>query len=238
MARPLIGLTTYAEHARFSTQDTLAAALPMSYVRAVQESGGQAILITPEDPDVELLDRLDGIVFSGGGDLDPAWYGEEPHPKTTFSRDRDEAELNLLRAALTRDMPMLGVCRGMQLMTVAYGGRLHQHLPDVVGHDLHRPVSGPKYGEHPVRLLSGTRAAAVHGGELITVNSFHHQGIADPGGLVPTGWCPLDNIVEVAEDPDRHFVLGVQWHPEVMADHRVFAALVDAAKSRRLTSVR
>jgi putative glutamine amidotransferase len=117
-------------------------------------------------------------------------------------------------------------------MCVAYGGRLHQHLPDVLGHHNHRPVSGPKFGEHPVQLAPGSTAAAILG-DAVLVNSFHHQGCADPGKLTPTGWCPEDNLIEVVEDPGRSFAVGVQWHPEDTTDFRLFAAFVAAAGARR-----
>ncbi|GAA4447950.1 gamma-glutamyl-gamma-aminobutyrate hydrolase family protein [Phytohabitans houttuyneae] len=233
MGRPLIGLTTYGEDARFGLNDTFSAVLPMSYVHAIHESGGRAVLITPDAPDSDVLDGIDGIMFTGGSDVDPALYGEAPHPTTKVKPQRDGAELLLLRAALAADVPVLGVCRGMQLMAVAYGGRLHQHLPDVLGHDGHRPLSGPKFGHHPVRLLPGSRAHGILGGE-VTVNSYHHQGVRDPGGLTPVGWCPDDDLVEVVEDPSRTFVLGVQWHPEDTDDFRVFDAFVQAANARKM----
>jgi putative glutamine amidotransferase len=231
MGRPVIGLTTYAEETRFGLQDTFAAVLPLAYVHAVHVSGGRAVLITPDDPDVDILDRIDGMVFAGGSDVDPALYGEVPHPTTSVKPERDKAEMMLLRAALDRDLPVLGVCRGLQLMTVLYGGRLHQHLPDVLGHTNHRPTSGPKFGEHPVRLVAGTMCHKILGDEVI-VNSFHHQGIADPGRLQPSGWCPEDDLIETAEDPNRTFAIGVQWHPEDTSDFRVFRALVEAAGRR------
>ncbi|GFJ88975.1 hypothetical protein Prum_026170 [Phytohabitans rumicis] len=176
-------------------------------------------------------------MFTGGSDVDPVLYGEQPHPTTNVKPERDAAELLLMRAALEADLPVLGVCRGMQLMAVAYGGRLHQHLPDVLGHDDHRPMSGPKFGHHPVRLLPHTRAHAILGDELV-VNSFHHQGVRDPGGLSPVGWCPDDELIEVVEDPRRAFVLGVQWHPEDTNDFRVFGALVEAARTRKMALTR
>ena len=231
MGRPVIGLTTYAEETRFGLQDTFAAVLPLAYVHAVHVSGGRAVLITPDDPDVDILDRIDGMVFAGGSDVDPALYGEVPHPTTSVKPERDKAEMMLLRAALDRDLPVLGVCRGLQLMTVLYGGRLHQHLPDVLGHTGHRPTSGAKFGEHPVRLVAGTLCHKILGDEVI-VNSFHHQGIADPGRLQPSGWCPEDDLIETAEDPNRTFAIGVQWHPEDTSDFRVFQALVEAAGRR------
>jgi putative glutamine amidotransferase len=232
MSRPVIGLTTYAEEARFGINDTFAAVLPLSYVHAVHVSGGRAVLVTPDDPDVDVLDGLDGIMFTGGSDVDPACYGELPHPTTSVKPERDAAELMLMRAALAADLPLLGICRGMQLMCVAYGGRLHQHLPDVLGHHNHRPVSGPKFGEHSLRTTPGSRARMILG-DVVVVNSFHHQGCKDPGGLIPTGWCPEDNLVEIVEDPMKTFTIGVQWHPEDTTDFRLFEALVEAARSRR-----
>ncbi|MEV4624412.1 gamma-glutamyl-gamma-aminobutyrate hydrolase family protein [Asanoa sp. NPDC049573] len=230
MSRPVIGLTTYAEEARFGLNDTFAAVLPLAYVQAVHASGGRAVLITPDAPDVDALDGLDGVVFTGGSDVDPALYGEQAHPTTQVKPERDAAEMLLLRAALAAELPLLAICRGMQLMTVAYGGKLHQHLPDVLGHDNHRPTSGPKFGFHRVDLAPGSLARQLLG-ESLEVNSFHHQGVADPGKLTATGWCPEDNLIEVVEDPALRFALGVQWHPEDTTDHRLFAALVAAASS-------
>jgi putative glutamine amidotransferase len=232
MSRPVIGLTTYAEEARFGLNDTCAAVLPLSYVRAVHANGGRAVLITPDAPDLDVLEGLDAIMFTGGSDIDPALYGESPHPTSYVKPERDAAELMLMRAAIDADLPILGICRGMQLMTVVYGGRLHQHLPDVLGHDNHRPVSGPKFGEHLVRLSPGSACHRILG-DACTVNSFHHQGVQDPGRLSATGWCPEDALIEAVEDPERTFVLGVQWHPEDTPDLRLFAALVEAAARRR-----
>jgi len=231
MARPVIGLTTYAEETRFGVQDTFAAVLPLAYVHAVHSSGGRAVLITPDDPDVDILDRIDAIIFAGGSDVDPALYGEQPHPTTTVKPERDKAEIMLMRAALDRDLPTLGICRGLQLMAVASGGRLHQHLPDVLGHTGHRPVSGPKFGMHPVQFVGGSLCHKILGDEIIA-NSFHHQGVADPGRLTPAGWCPDDDLIEAAEDPSHRFAIGVQWHPEDTNDFRLFEALVDEVAGR------
>ena len=232
--RPIIGLTTYAEEARFGLQDTFAAVLPLSYVHAVHSSGGRAVLVTPDDPDPDVLAGLDWIMFTGGSDVDPALYGESPHPTTHVKPERDTAEMMLMRAAIAEGLPMLGICRGIQLMAVAYGGRLHQHLPDVLGHHGHRPLHGPKFGEHAVRLRPGSRAAGILG-DAVMVNSFHHQGVADPGRLAATGWSPEDDLIEVVEDPALPFAIGVQWHPEDTNDFRLFAALVEAAAYRRVS---
>ena len=244
MARPLIGLTTYMDVARFGTNEAHAAVLHMSYAQSVHRSGGRAVLITPDDPDVDVLDRLDGLILTGGSDVDPARYGEAPHPDTVVKPGRDDLEFLLLAGALERDLPVLAICRGFELLAVAYGGRLYQHLPDVLGHTDHRPASGPsrpgearepgrnRYGEHPVRLEAGTRCHKVLGDEVV-VNSFHHQGVADWGRLTPAGWATeaslTPGLLEAAEDPSHRFVLGVQWHPEELTDPRLFDALVEAS---------
>jgi putative glutamine amidotransferase len=237
--RPLIGLTTYGEMVKLGAGDVDAAALPMSYVRAVHASGGRAVLVTEDDPGPDVLDALDGVVFTGGADVAPDLYGEEAHERTYTRPDRDTSEMMLLRGALERDLPMLAICRGMQLMSVAYGGRLYQHLPDVLDHDNHRPAAG--YGSHDVHLAPGSACAAILGGRT-TVNSLHHQGVASVGALVATGWAVDDEVdgvelVEVVEDPSKKFAIGVQWHPEQTDDWRLFAALVDAARSRRVNSM-
>src|SRR6266545_4672075 len=163
MSRPVIGLTTYAEETRFGVNDTFAAVLPLSYVHAVHVNGGRAVLVTPDDPDVDVLDGLDAIIFTGGSDVDPGLYGEERHATVSVRPQRDKAELMLMRAALAKDLPLFGICRGMQLMTVAYGGKLHQHLPDVLGHNNHRPITGPKFGEQEVRDRRAVASRGHHG---------------------------------------------------------------------------
>jgi putative glutamine amidotransferase len=237
--RPLIGLTTYGEVVKLGAGDVYAAALPMSYVRAVHASGGRAVLVTEDDPGTDVLDALDGVVFTGGADVAPDLYGEEAHERTYTRPDRDTSEMMLLRGVLERDLPVLAICRGMQLMSVAYGGHLHQHLPDVLDHENHRPAVG--YGSHDVHLAPGSACAAILGART-AVNSLHHQGVASVGALVATGWAVDDEIdgvelVEVVEDPSKKFAIGVQWHPEQTNDWRLFAALVDASRSRRRNSM-
>lgn len=230
---PVIGITSYVEQARWGVWDVPAAVLPFRYVERVEAAGARAVVLPPtaSRDDDAVLDRLDGVVLAGGSDLDPQLYGEEPHPETTGLRpERDAAELPLLRSALDRDLPVLGVCRGMQLMSVLAGGSLVQHLPEAVGHDRHRPAPGV-YGLHDVRLAPGSRAHAILG-DTVTVPSYHHQGLASAGSLSITGWAD-DDTPEVVEDPERRFALGVLWHPEADDDPRLFQALVAAAKERQ-----
>jgi putative glutamine amidotransferase len=228
--RPVIGITCYVEPARWGVWDVPAALLPQAYVDAVAASGGLPLLVPPDgaaDPDA-LLDRLDGVVLAGGADIDPATYAEAAHPQTAGLRtDRDAAELPLALAALARGLPLLGICRGAQILNVARGGSLVQHLPDVVGHEGHRPEPGV-YGVHTVRCAHGSRMADAMG-ESAVVRSYHHQGIGTLGtGLVATAWAE-DDTVEGLEDPQQSFAVGALWHPEASADHRLFAALVTAA---------
>jgi putative glutamine amidotransferase len=225
--RPIIGITTYVEPATWGVwRDLPTTLVPHDYVAAVTLAGGRAVLIPPDD-DTGVLRIVDGLVLAGGPDLGPGLYGQEPGPHTTVVRqERDKAEWGLVRAALEQDVPVLGICRGMQLLTVAAGGTLHQHLPDLLGHEKHRPAPGV-YGEHDARFVPGSRIATLMGDDL-AIRCFHHQGVADPGTLTVTGHAE-DGLPEAVEDPDRRFVLGVQWHPEVIRDHRLFGALVAAA---------
>jgi putative glutamine amidotransferase len=228
--RPLIGITSYVEQARWGVWDTTAALVPYAYVQQVEAAGGRAVLVPPSASDpAEVLRVLDGLVLAGGADIDPVRYGEAAHEQTVGLRpDRDEGELVLLGGALAEDLPVLGVCRGMQLMTVNAGGRLSQHLPDEVGHEGHRPEPGV-YGEHGVRLDDGSTVGRILGTQ-VRVRSYHHQGVADAGSLTATGWAE-DGTVEVVEDPAHRFALGVLWHPEVGEDPRLFDALVAAARA-------
>ncbi|GAA4948170.1 gamma-glutamyl-gamma-aminobutyrate hydrolase family protein [Actinoplanes utahensis] len=225
--RPIIGITSYVLPATWGVWADLPSALvPHDYAEAVRLGGGRAVLLPPDDLDADVLERLDGLVLAGGPDLEPSLYGQETGRYTVTHPERDTAELLLLRAALDRDMPVLAVCRGMQLLTVAAGGALHQHLPDVLGHEKHRPGPGV-YGSQSAGFAPGSRIATLMGDDT-TINCFHHQGVADPGSLTVTGWAE-DGLPEAVEDTRRRFVLGVQWHPEVSRDRRLFGALVAAA---------
>ncbi|MFG2104338.1 gamma-glutamyl-gamma-aminobutyrate hydrolase family protein [Micromonospora echinaurantiaca] len=230
MTRPLIGVTAYVEPASWGVwREVPAVLVPQAYVRAVTAAGGRALVLPPDDLDADVVRVLDGLVLAGGADVDPGRYGQLPAPRTESRPGRDAGEVALLDGALAAGLPVLGVCRGMQLLVVACGGTLHQHLPDLVGHEGHRPAPGV-YGGHGVRFAPGSLAARVMAG-VDRVDSYHHQAVADPGRLAVTGWSD-DGVVEAVEDPDRPFVLGVQWHPENAADPRPLTALVRAAGQR------
>jgi putative glutamine amidotransferase len=237
MEHPVIGICTSLEPVRFGVWHEVAAFSPYSYVQAVQRAGGMALLLAPDPrltaaPD-ELLDLLDGLMLAGGADVDPAAYGQEPHPATTgWVPERDAFELALAGRALERDLPLLGICRGMQVLNVARGGTLVQHLPDIVAHDDHRRTSGTFDGnDHDVALVPGSLAERAAGEELHPTKSHHHQAIDRLGaGLTVTGWATMDKLPEAVEDVGRRFVLGVQWHPEADEASRVIAALVDEAR--------
>ena len=236
MTVPVIGICAAVERVSWGVWSEYEVTLvPRSYVRSVQRAGGLGIVLPPDeavvaDPDL-LLDRVDGLILAGGADIDPASYGAEPHSQTRGTwPDRDRFEIALARAALERDTPLLGICRGMQLLNVALGGTLDQHLPDSVGHGIHRAVSGT-FGEHHVRLSPDSLACGAAGMEGFVVWSHHHQGVEQVGeGLRVSGWSVDDDLVEAIELPDKRFALGVVWHPEEDPDSKVIAALVEAAR--------
>ena len=229
--RPLVGITTYLTPARWSYWDLEAALIPADYVTAIDRAGARPLLVPPtEDGVEETMDALDGIVFTGGSDIDPELYGEAAHQETFgIHRRRDHAELALLRAALERDAPILGICRGVQILNVGLGGDLHQHLPDVLGHEGHKHDPPGKFGEHGVVIEPGTRLARTLGMRA-RVMSHHHQGLRRLGaGLVEAAYAD-DGAVEAIEAPDRRFAVGVLWHPEVGEDQALFESFVAEAK--------
>jgi putative glutamine amidotransferase len=231
--KPVIGITTYVEPASWGQWNLPAALIPYAYVRGVESAGGRALLVPPaEDGIEETLDALDGVLFSGGGDLDPGSYGADAHEKTAGVRaERDSAELALLRAALGRDMPVLAICRGSQVLNVARGGDLVQHLPEVVGDEKHKEVLG-EFSDHEVAIEAGSRLSGIVG-ERTAVKSSHHQGFGRIGeGLVVSAHAH-DGTIEALEDPSKRFALGVLWHPEEGDDAALFRALVEEAAAYR-----
>jgi putative glutamine amidotransferase len=238
MKRPVIGMCTALERARWSVWDQQAMLLPRNYVEAVRRAGGFAVLLTPDPRLVEqpgeALQLLDGLVLAGGADIDPAAYGQEAHSETAGTvPERDTFEIALVRAAIEEDLPVLGICRGMQLINVALGGTLLQDLPERFGHHEHRRVLGSFEGaDHEVEVGEGTLAMRVVGEARHATKSHHHQGIDRVGeGLQVSGISALDGLPEAIELPGRRFVLGVQWHPEADAKSPVLGALVEAARS-------
>jgi putative glutamine amidotransferase len=237
--RPLIGITAYAEPSvRWGVWVVPAAVIPLAYVQQVEAAGGRALLVPPSEDGIdETLDALDGILFSGGSDIDPAEYGHEPHAETTGTRpDRDRGELALLNAALDRDMPVLAVCRGSQVLNVARGGDIVQHLPEVVGDEKHKHTPGV-FADHDVDVRKGTRLADLLG-DRAPVKSHHHQGYGRLGdGLVEAAHAE-DGTVEALELPEKRFAVGVLWHPEEGEDAALFRALVEEARDYRQARMR
>jgi putative glutamine amidotransferase len=235
--RPVIGICASLEEVRWGPWEALCDISPRTYSLAVQRAGGLALVLPPDDtvaegPD-ELLDLLDGLILAGGADVDPASYGARPHPETAGAReDRDRFEIALGTRALERDLPLLGICRGMQMLNVIEGGTLDQHLPDRVGHENHRHTPG-QFSDHEVRLEPGSLAARAVGAERSAVRSHHHQGVDELGeNLVVSGRSADDDLIEAIERPDRRFAVGVLWHPEQDEQSRVIAALVEEARQR------
>ena len=230
----MIGLTTYLDQAQMGVWDVRASVLPAAYFQGVIAAAGAAVLLPPQPVDPEIaervLDGLDGLLITGGKDVDPAAYGQQPHTATDPpARLRDAWEFTLLDAALRRRLPVLGICRGAQVLNVAHGGTLHQHLPDVIGHGGHR-AGNAVFSRLPVRTVPGTRLATLLG-ESVDAQCYHHQAIADVGrGLIVSAW-DADGVIEALELPGQAFVLAVQWHPEESLDDlRLFSAIVEAAR--------
>ena len=232
--RPLIGITTYAvDDARFGVWALPAMLIPSNYVEAIERSGGRALLVPPAEDGVdETLQALDGLLLSGGEDLAPASYGADPHPETGgINPARDRSELALLEGALARDMPVLAVCRGSQVLNIARGGDLLQHLPEVVGDEKHKHTPG-SFADHEVALDPASQVGRLLG-ERAPVKSHHHQGYGRIGaGLREVGWAD-DGTVEALEDPEHRFAVGVLWHPEAGEDAALFDQLVREAAAYR-----
>jgi len=226
----VIGITTYVTRAQWSYWDEDAVLVPAAYVQALSRAGGRPVLIPPSEHGIEeTLDAVDGLIFSGGSDLDPDLYDQEPHDETFgVVPERDRAELALLEAAFARDLPVLAVCRGSQVLNVARGGDLVQHLPDLVGDEKHKHTPGT-FADHDVTLQPGTRLASLLG-DHAPVKSHHHQGFGRVGDGLRVAAHAEDGTIEAVEDPSRRFALGVLWHPEAGEDLKLFEELVDAAR--------
>lgn len=241
--RPVIGICPAIEQARWGAWDQQALLLPRSYADGVERAGGLVMILAPDaavvqDPD-EVLDRVDGLLLAGGSDLDPASYGAPPHPETTGTvPERDAFELALTRRALERDLPFLGICRGLQILNVACGGTLHQHLPDLFSHHEHRRALGTfDHADHGVRLAPDSLVARLSEATRLDTKSHHHQGVDRLGeGLTETGWAEMDDLPEVLEALDQRFALGVQWHAEASAGDRIIGGFVAAAAEAARTS--
>jgi len=233
--RPLIGLTTYLQRAQTGVWDVRASFLPDIYLQGVVRAGGIATLLPPQTVDVgiaaRVLDGVDGLIITGGRDVDPGTYDHEPHPATDKpARDRDDWEFALLDEALRRGMPVLGICRGAQVLNVALGGTLHQHLPDLLGHTGHQ-LGNAEFSTSSVRTVEGSRLAGLIGEEA-AVRCYHHQGIDRLGAGLTISARDADGVVEAVELAGDDFVVAVQWHPEeTLDDLRLFAGLVDAART-------
>ena len=230
--KPVIGITTYLTPAAWGAWNLEAALVPADYVRGVAEAGGNPLLVPPGADIEETLALVDALVFTGGSDVDPELYGADAHSETAgVIRERDDFELTLMRAALEREVPMLAICRGSQILNIARGGDLEQHVPDRVGTELHREVPGV-FSDHGVDVDPGTRLGSIVGSRQ-DVKSHHHQGFGRIGdGLRVAARAP-DGTIEAIEDPTGGFTLGVLWHPEAADDRALFEALVaEAAASR------
>lgn len=238
---PLVGISCYAQRARWGTWDDEAVLLPRRYADKVVQAGGIPVLLPPVPGIEQALPRLDALVLSGGGDIDPACYATPRDPATgPASAARDGAEAALCRGALELGLPLLGICRGLQVINVSLGGTLHQHLPGIVGHDGHSPEESG-YGRHEVTVAADSRLADVLGRAELAVPTHHHQAIAGLGdGLVATAWA-TDDIIEAVEFGADEFgtgardgaaMLAVQWHPEAGDDLSLFRWLIVAARSR------
>ena len=229
LSAPVIGVTTSVNVRDYETPEQAGVMVPANYPQAIRRAGGIPILLTEGDDVETLLARLDGIIIAGGRDVDPARYGEEPHERTDNLRpEQDTWESALIATAIERDLPLLCVCRGHQLLAVERGGRLHQHLPETPGYEKHGATGG-EWSNHAVEIDPNSRLGSIIGTNVIG-NSGHHQGVADAGDLTIVGRTE-DGLIEAVELPGASFLLSMQWHPEMLNQTKVFDALIEAARA-------
>ena len=225
---PVIGITACKRDSTFGPWNIEAVILPSTYTNIIEEAGGQPILLPPGCCSSN-LDFLDGLVVAGGPDIHPSLYGQEPSEHVYLAhQDQDDSESSLIKAALERDIPLLGICRGMQLMCVLHGGSMHQHLPETPGFEEHGGWNG-EVTEHGVSIIEGSHLHAIMGAEIIA-NSTHHQGVSNAGSLQISAYSKHDNLIEGVERNDKRFCIGVQWHPERIGHLGLYRALVEAAR--------
>ena len=225
---PVIGVTACKRESSFGPWNLEAVILPSGYTTAIEEAGGKPLLLPPGCCP-SLLDLLDGLVVAGGPDINPSLYGQKPSEHISLAHpDQDGSEADLIRGAVDRDIPLLGICRGMQLMCVVHGGKIHQHLPETPGHEEHGGWDG-EVTEHGVQTVEGTHLHSIMG-TTVSVNSTHHQGVFDPGSLSASAHSSHDGLIEGVERTDKRFCIGVQWHPERIGHVGLYRALVDAAR--------
>jgi len=228
MKSPVIGISCYVEPAKWGAWDITAAVLPFDYVSSVTQSGGRAVILPPDEQGSHVLEKLDGLIIAGGADIDARLYKQNPHETSDKPRlTRDAGEISLYKKAKEINLPFLGICRGLQIMAISEGGTLIQHLPDVTKLN-HRPAPA-QFVNHGARFTKDSLISKILNTTETIVNSSHHQAVENPGNLTITGWAE-DDTIEVLEDANRKFSLGVQWHPEMSEDKRLFEALVNACK--------
>ncbi|MBP03620.1 MAG: gamma-glutamyl-gamma-aminobutyrate hydrolase [Euryarchaeota archaeon] len=229
MSRPIIGITAPTRMTKWGPWDMDATVIPSTYALAVIDGGGIPVILPPEDDSVDIISAIDGLVISGGPDIDPSMYGADLDPDTldTYPK-QDRREIGLIKASIEADLPVLGICRGMQIMCVAEGGSMHQHLPKTSGHESHGSWNGA-FSDHEVTFEQGTEIQRMMG-ECVSVNSTHHQGVRDSGGLKVTGRANHDGLIESVTYEHLKFFHGLQWHPERMNQYQMYAALVNAAR--------
>ena len=227
--RPVIGITCFLRDASYGEWNSHAAILPSDYLSKIDESGGTPLIIPPLGDMTEVMGQLDGLIISGGPDIDPVNYSQNPDEHTSdFDRNQDEAEMVLIEYAMKNDIPILGICRGMQILSVAHGGHLHQHLDSTPGHEKHGGYFGDT-SNHSVKVVKGSKLEQIMG-DQIEVNSAHHQGVANPGSLKVSAIAEHDGLIEAVEREDKKFCIGVQWHPERKGHDLLFSALIEAAR--------